>query len=354
MRVCIVKTSALGDIVQTFPVLAYLTQRHPAIQIDWVVERPFMDLLTAHPAVQRAIPVNTKSWREQLFSAQCRQELRAFRQAVAENPYDIVFDLQSNLKSGLVTWQIPAVHKVGFCGRTAREWPNILFTNQRFTPLAGVNARLEYLQIVQSYFKDNEPFEDPGIALRISTQQQAHIRTLLQTPGLQQGRKILVSGGSAWRNKQLPTQTLREFLRLIAHDMSCSFLFSWGSNEERNQAAELHHAFPENSVLLERLPLPVLQNLMGHMNLVIAMDSLPLHLAATSATPTFGLFGPSSASKFNPSGPHHHAFQGSCPYGRTFPRRCPILRTCPTGACLREQSANKLLESFREWFKTLN
>ena len=38
-RVCLIKPSSLGDIVQTLPVLAALRTRFPAGQLSWVVER---------------------------------------------------------------------------------------------------------------------------------------------------------------------------------------------------------------------------------------------------------------------------------------------------------------------------
>jgi len=82
------------------------------------------------------------------------------------------------------------------------------------------------------------------------------------------------------------------------------------------------------------------------MQLVIAMDSLPLHLAGTTNTKTFSFFGPSSSAKFMPMGEQHHAFQGSCPYGKVIQRRCPIIRTCKTGACLRGISSDTLFDAF--------
>jgi heptosyltransferase-1 len=98
--------------------------------------------------------------------------------------------------------------------------------------------------------------------------------------------------------------------------------------------------------ILDRLPLPVLQNFMAAVDLVIAMDSLPLHLAATTSTATYGFFGPSLGLKYQPQGPQHHAFQGCCPYGQIFAKRCPALRTCPTGACLREANGEQLFKQF--------
>ena len=79
------------------------------------------------------------------------------------------------------------------------------------------------------------------------------------------------------------------------------------------------------------------------------MDSLPLHLAGTSGTATFSVFGASSAQKYKPLGIAHQAVQGVCPYGKVFERRCPVLRTCPTGLCIKSILGDDL---YNEYLKT--
>ena len=48
MKILIVKTSALGDIYG-FPTLQYLRAKFPQAQIDWVVERPYAELVQVYP-----------------------------------------------------------------------------------------------------------------------------------------------------------------------------------------------------------------------------------------------------------------------------------------------------------------
>jgi heptosyltransferase-1 len=344
VRVCIVKTSALGDIVQAFPVLSYLNERFSGVQIDWVVEAKHAELVSAHPLVQRAIAVDTPAWRRRPTLG----PLQAFCRRVRQERYDVVFDLQGNLKSGLLTWPLRSAHKVGFGWATVAEWPNLLFTNRRFNPTPNQNICIDYLQLVQRYFGDKKPFVPKGFSFTISQEQTQALDAIFHS----KERHILVCPGSAWRNKQLPVSTLVLLLQRIAAIAGGHYLFSWGSSEEREMAVALHQAFVQRSVLLERYPLAMLQNLMQRVDLVISMDSLPLHLAAMAGTPTFALFGPSSAAKYNPAGAQHGAFQGACPYGRSFTKRCPVLRTCPTGACLRDQAVDELFASFMAWWKT--
>lgn len=342
MKILIVKTSSLGDIIHAFPALSYLRQQFPEAQIDWVVEKPFAELVLGHPAINTVYTIDTKLWRQSL--AAFRQTGEFFKR-VRQTHYDVVFDLQGNMKSGVITACSRAKDKVGYGRKQVSEWPNMLFTNTRYNPPVGCNVREENLFLVKSYFHDEQPFEDTGVLLRISDQEKEKIRHLLAREKL--GRPIvMVCPGSAWPNKQMNEEALCTFLKKVQEHLHCSFLLVWGSEKEKSIAENLHRHFPDQSIIVDRMPLPVLQNLMGEIDLVIAMDSLPLHLAGTTGTPTFSVFGASSAAKYKPRGKQHQTFQGPCPYGRTFERRCPILRTCKTGACIRHLTGLEVFQSF--------
>lgn len=70
MRVLIVKTSSMGDVLHTLPALTDAQQVMPDIQFDWVVEEGFAQIPSSHAAVDRVIPVAIRRWRKSLvFSA---------------------------------------------------------------------------------------------------------------------------------------------------------------------------------------------------------------------------------------------------------------------------------------------
>lgn len=335
MKILVVKTSALGDIIHTFPTIAFLRQKFPAAQIDWVVEAPFAELVESHPLIDRVLLVETKQWRK----GRSLESFFAFRRNLRQTSYDIVFDFQGNLKSGLITAMAKAKQKAGFGWKTVPEKPNLLFTNWRTDPPKGKNIREDYLFLVQEFFQDHTSVCQPEIKLSISEKQQDVIRDLLAP--LKQPR-IMVCPGSAWPNKQMETDALIRFLHIVSQKTGGTFLLVWGNEEEKSKAWQIHDALP-NSKIVDKLPIPVLQNLMDQMDLIIAMDSLPLHLAGTTSASTFSVFGPSSSEKYKPLGTKHRSYQGTCPYGRSFDKRCPILRTCKTGACIRSLDLQKLV-----------
>lgn len=346
-KILIVKTSSLGDIIHAFPAVSYLHSKFPESQIDWVVEKPFRELVSSHPFINKTYPIHTSAWRKTFYRKQTVSEFLDFRRELREHEYDAVFDFQGNTKSAFVLSQVRSQHKIGFGKKTVFEWPNLLFTHHRYDPLPYQNVRDECLYLAKQFVQDDRE-QEKKICLKISESQSNQIKLILAKPEIQQGPKILVCPGSAWSNKQVTPEALIAFLIKVKDHLNCSFLFLWGSAIELKFAQELQKQFYECSVLVDKLSLQTLQNLMASVQLVIAMDSLPLHLAGTTDTPTFSVFGASSADKYKPKGDQHVAFQGVCPYGRRFERRCPILRTCSTGSCIRNLQGQEIFDYFKQ------
>lgn len=342
----IIKTSSLGDIIQSFPVLEYLKSRFPSSQIDWIVESSGRDLLMTHPCINRVITIQTKKWRSSLFNRDHFREIRQFKRELQSVHYDAIFDLQGNLKSSLLTYLAKGGDKVGFGLRSVHEWPNALFTSFQYNPPKGVNIREDYLSIVQQYCNDSKPRELKYSLLHTSEKEKEFLQQLLMPL---KKEIILVCPGSAWKNKQMDKEQLFQFLSKVNQSGNYNFLLAWGTNEEKELVTSLKESIGNNALVLERLSFPLLQNLMARVHLIIAMDSLPLHLAGTTMTPTFSVFGSSLAQKFKPMGPQHYAIQGSCPYGKTFEKRCAILRTCSTGACIRSLKGEFVFQEFQKF-----
>ena len=334
--------SALGDIIQSFTVLETLKKRFPEAQIDWAVEKRFASIVEAHPHVHQTIAI------ERRFGGYVRAagELRRVS-------YDLVFDLQGNCKSGLTTLLSKSRCKVGFGWKCVREWPNLLATNRRYDVPSNLNIRFQLLSLAEQALGNLElPSPSGGVRFKISAEERQKIESILKTAA--SGReKIMVCLGSKWKNKQLPLSTLASFLAKIDVSMKASFFLIWGNPEEKRSCEELQTRFPENSLVVDRLELPVWQNLMDEMDLIIAFDSGALHLAGTTSTPSFSIFGPTMPGIFKPLGSNHFSMRGECPYQRRFEKQCPLLRTCPTGACIRNLEADEIFSRFWAWQQSL-
>lgn len=349
MNIVIVKTSSLGDIIQSMPVLNYLQSKFPQAKIDWVVEETLSSVVASHPCVHKAIPIPFQFLKKNPFSFRSIRYFFRSLKNLRGQKYDLLFDLQANCKSGFLTFVSKAKEKVGFDRKSVREWPNVFFTHTRFPSSKNENIRLQYLSLIQKYFQDANPIEITGSRFLLSPERKTYVHNMLQQTSLQTPMKIMVCPGSKWMNKQLESLTWMDFLQRIAAKYPACFLFVWGSLEEKQFCDQVSQSL-NASLVAGKLEIPTWQYLMNEMDLVIAVDSSALHLSGTTQTRSFSIFGPTSANIFKPLGNRHFAFQGSCPYGKVFLKQCPKLRTCETGACIRELSGETLYTAFQRWW----
>ncbi|MBL8353145.1 MAG: lipopolysaccharide heptosyltransferase I [Burkholderiaceae bacterium] len=106
MRVLIVKTSSMGDVVHALPAVSDMVRALPGVQVDWLVEAPFAAIPRLHAGVQRVLPLAWRKWRRRLLQADTRAAIAALRAELKREPYDAVLDLQGLLKS--VLWGLQA------------------------------------------------------------------------------------------------------------------------------------------------------------------------------------------------------------------------------------------------------
>lgn len=354
MRVLIVKTSSLGDIVHALGVLSDLRTRFPEAKIDWAVDETWGSILAAHPFIDRVVPFCFKKlkreWKRIFLWKHFEKQVRFLK----EQNYDYVFDLQGNTKSALVTALARGKEKVGLGRKSVREWPNLLVTKHRFEVDRNANIRMQNVGVVRQFFKDTTPFSWEGVRFILSPEEKQTLAAILSSTSLQGGTKVMVCPGSAWKNKRLPFTTWISFLQHIAREIGGRFLFIGGTEEEEEFCHTLAKNFPGHSQVSGKLSLPLWQNLMSHLDLLIGVDSSALHLCSTTDTPSFSLFGPTLPEVFKPMGERHFAIQGECPYGKRFLKTCPLLRSCSTGACMQNLDPKALSSLFSRWWRGLS
>ena len=222
MRICIVKMSAFGDIVHAFKACRYLKDAYPGCFIDWVVEARMADLLGAHPLVDRVIAIDTKKIKRAPFALSSYKALVAYIKSLRKTKYDLVFDLQGNCKSALVTFFIRAKTKIGFGFKTAPESIASCVYNWRINPPKGQNIRMDYLAIVQGYVQ-KACASSEKIALRLTVEEKKALQAYEEGAWL-------ICPGSNWPNKKLTEEALLAFLEKLYTNYKPHFLFLCGSD----------------------------------------------------------------------------------------------------------------------------
>lgn len=132
MRVLIVKTSSMGDVVHALPALSDMHRAVPGLVVDWLVETPFAAIPRLHAGVQRVMPLAWRKWRARLLHGDTWAAMTALRGELRSERYDLVLDLQGLFKS--VLWGLQARGPlVGYGYTSVREPAAALFYRRRVT-----------------------------------------------------------------------------------------------------------------------------------------------------------------------------------------------------------------------------
>ena len=97
-KILLIKLSAVGDVVQTFPVLNTLRHRYPAARIDWLVTPAIGELLAHNPAISNVITFVRDEWSSPFRAAPYVSAARLIAMLRATQ-YDLVLDLQGQFRS---------------------------------------------------------------------------------------------------------------------------------------------------------------------------------------------------------------------------------------------------------------
>ena len=102
MRVLVIKTSSLGDVIHTLPAVTDAGHAVPGIKFDWLVEEAFSEVPGWHSSVDRVLPVAWRRWRKRIWHPEVIKEYRQLRGRLRAMNYDMVIDAQGLMKSAVL------------------------------------------------------------------------------------------------------------------------------------------------------------------------------------------------------------------------------------------------------------
>lgn len=292
MKILLVKTSSLGDIVHTLPAVSDAKHQHPSIQFDWLVEEAFRFIPSMHPAVHRVITVSMRGWRRPPWVNHLPRIVRSIR-ALKHDTYDLIIDAQGLMKSGLLT-RLGKGQRIGLSRRCLRE------------PLAArfYDRHIEVGPNQHAIDRNRQLFAQ---ALGYQLNDQWEYGLPIRRDQHQENPYLIFIHGTTWTSKQWPLACWRQ-LAQIACDEGLEVLLPWGTAEEQQNAHHIAHDIPRVKVL-PRQTLEQLANLLINAEAVVSVDTGPGHLAAALGTPIVSIYGATDPALTGIRGTNQHCLQ---------------------------------------------
>jgi heptosyltransferase-1 len=275
MKLLIVRTSSLGDLVHMLPAISDISRHVPGAQIDWVAEEAFAEIPSWHPAVHEVIPVAHRRWRKSWWSAESRAGRQAVLKRLRAAEYDLVLDMQALLKS---VWLVRAASGVkhGLDWRSAREPLSTLFYDVRhrvefWQPAVPRQRKLAALALGYQY--EGEP--DFGLQALCLPKDTVQPYAVIM-PSASRDDKLWPEPD--WQAVFDRLQGSGLALRLLA-----------GNDDEHARAQALIRG-RDNATVQPKSALHALSELLSRARIMVGLDSGLTHLCAALGTDTVGIY----------------------------------------------------------------
>ncbi|WP_429946280.1 lipopolysaccharide heptosyltransferase RfaC [Bibersteinia trehalosi] len=302
MKVCVIKTSSMGDVIHTLPALTDAQRAIPNLQVDWVVEKAFSEIPNWHSAVNRVIPLEIRRWRKNLCQAKTWQEWQAYKATLQAVQYDAIIDAQGLLKSALLATRLAQGKKYGYDCRSAREGLSSLFYDQTFNIPYQQHAveRIRQLFACALGYQLTQEMGDYGIACHFVKNREKKTACLPY---------IIAVHATTRDNKHWEEDYWTELFALCdQHHLEVRL--PWGNEQEKARAERLA-AQGEHIRVLPKMSLTELAAELANAKAVVSVDTGLSHLAAALDTPNIILYGATNPKLIGAYGKNQHYLQAN-------------------------------------------
>ncbi len=285
-RILIIKLSSLGDLFHALPTAHALKEGLNA-KIDWVTQPEYVELVRCFADVERVIEFP----RHDLPG-----NLPTFLRDLRNTRYDLVIDLQGLMKSAVITAAARGDRKIGPSG--AREGSHLFYHEQ-----AGKKNKQRHAV---------EELYDAVRHLELSVPTKAQFPVQFPTgPNLGPGLQVALCPCSRAAGKDWPAERFVETTRQIQNEFNAT-IHLVGSPSDRALCQQIADAVGPHAINhAGSTTLIELGSLLQQMDLLLTVDSGPMHMAAAISTPTLALFGPTSPLRTGPYGNQNRVIESS-------------------------------------------
>jgi len=300
MKMLLIKTSSMGDIIHTLPALTDAKKAIPDLTVDWVIEEAFVDIPSWHPAVTRIIPIAQRQWRKRPFAMNTISAFKHFYRELQKTRYDLILDAQGLFKSAFITW-LARGKRTGFAASSAREPLASLFYQDRINVAKNLHA-ITRLRMLFSHALDYPMPE---------TEADYHLTINTKDSDKSSRPYFVFLHGTTWQSKLWPEHYWCELARLIT-DAGFAIKISGGNAREVERAKRI----AATSTLVEVMPylsIAEMAKMLSYAKGVIAVDTGFAHLAAALEKPVVTLYGATRATLTGTIGKYAHNMSATQP-----------------------------------------
>lgn len=312
-RILLIRPDNLGDLVLTTPVLRALKTRAPEVHITMMIGPWASEVVARNPDVDQLLtcPFPNLGRAHHTTLQQYILLLRTAKQLQGEN-YDIAINLRPHYWWGAALLYLAGIpHRIGYAIEPGTGTP---FLTEVLPARDQEHSTVSCLRLASAGLKTlgysslDEPYTPYHYPLHFvpTAQEQQWVTERLSAEGIDLSTFIVViHPGTGAAVKLWKPESWAACATKLTHFSASStaiHIILTGSPSERSLLEEIARSTTARTTIVVDATLGQLAALLQRAQLVLGVDSGPLHLAVAQNTPTVRIFGPTDPCNFGPWG----------------------------------------------------
>jgi lipopolysaccharide heptosyltransferase II len=304
VNILLIRLRLIGDVVFTTPVIRALKRKFPDARLTYLVEREAAPVVAGNPHLDEVIVVpRRRGMRRVVDDIKLGIALRRRR-------FDLVIDMHSGPRSGLLTLAAGAPQRIGYRVK-GRSW---IYTRavgraRELRPRHSVVNQWDLLEAIDGWSGEAPDPRRDAVEMAANPAAERRISERLRAADVGGHHELIlihVSAGNPFR--RWPEPAFTELVTALAAAGERRRLILSSGPSDRDAARRIADAAraalgPDRAarvVDFGDFDLAELRALVVQSRLFIGGDTGPMHVAATTTTPMVGIYGPTLPARSAP------------------------------------------------------
>ncbi|WP_095497722.1 glycosyltransferase family 9 protein [Paraferrimonas haliotis] len=284
--ICILRLSAIGDVIHANAMASELKRQYPNCQLTWIIGKVEYQLMKHCQGIEFIVFDKGQGWRAY---KQLAKDLKGRR-------FDLLLHMQLALRATIASTLIKAKRRIGFDKARVKEGQQLV-TNETIQAQQHAHVADGFMAFLAAIEQRSDVLPATGWDIPVPEADKRAAQALLKAD--KPYFAICAAASKAERN--WTTEGYAAIADLAISKGYQVVLCGSPAEPERNLAKSIQaHSNNHFDDLVGKTTLPQLLHLLGQVDVVMAPDTGPLHMAVSQGTAAIGLYAHSNPLRTGP------------------------------------------------------